>query len=254
MDNTSYYHSCCSALIKIVFIDAIHSVLCHSRLEVELWILYAWGRGWVHHLSFLGSHTNFCSSCGFFSCCSFTYHLHISTNNEKLGRILPERKSAVASDETQAMNWTSTSGVQLFSSAVLETRRTSSWNSAFLGSRKPYPDVHSPDFASESKELQSFLPSCVCIPLIIPSTYPLHWVPDQSSRLWVRASLRRSPRRTCWRSRRRRQSPCLRASVHLAGYHVPGSRVPNRRYRSELQPDPRECWYTPSENKYERNA
>ena len=117
-------------------------------------------------------------------------HLHISTNNEKLGRLLSERKSTVASDEIQAMNSDSTS-------AVLETRRASSWNSAFLGSRKPYPDVYSPDFASTSKELQSFLPCCVCIPLIIPSTYPLHWVPNQSSRLWVRASLRRSPRRTC---------------------------------------------------------
>ena len=41
-------------------------------------------------------------------------HLQISTNNEKLGRPLPERKSVVASNETQVMN-------SNYTSSVLET-------------------------------------------------------------------------------------------------------------------------------------
>ena len=45
-----------------------------------------------------------CFGSGFFPHCSFTYHLHISTNNEKLGQPLLEQKSVVASMELR--RWT----------------------------------------------------------------------------------------------------------------------------------------------------
>ena len=58
----------------------------------------------IHHLIFVGSHHWLSFRRWLFSHCSFTYHLHISRNNEKLGWPLLERKSAVASAETQVMN------------------------------------------------------------------------------------------------------------------------------------------------------
>ena len=83
------------ALLPLVFVD-----------------LYTWGRVWVHHLSFGRKPPPIAVSvvAFFFS----SAQLHTSTNNEKLGPLLPERKSVVASGETQVMNSNSTS-------AVLET-------------------------------------------------------------------------------------------------------------------------------------
>lgn len=74
--------------------------------------------------------------------------------------------------------------------------------------------------------------------------YQWRWAPGPRRRLWGRAFPLRSHWRKCWRNRPHLRLSCHWASVHRAGFHVPGSKAPSRRCRSERQPVRRAPRYT----------
>lgn len=79
-------------------------------------------------------------------------------------------------------------------------------------------------------------------------TYRQQLAPSQRRRLLARACQRQSRWRRCWKSHHHPQWSCHWASDHRAGFRVPGSTTPSRRFRSGLRPVRRGWRYIPSGN------